>query len=51
LFVIWCVEHELVPLAAVRTDIERDIRWMQEVRRFTATRRSSLVPRSSARTS
>jgi hypothetical protein len=37
---------ESAPLAAVRTDIEQYVRWLQEVRRFqpsTVSRRLSIV--------
>jgi site-specific recombinase XerD len=46
IFLRWCDEQELEPLAAVRTDIERYVRWLQEVRRFqpsTVSRRLSIV--------
>src|SRR6266545_3555011 len=32
-FLRWCTDHELDPLAAVRVDIERYVRWLQDVRR------------------
>ncbi len=46
LFLGWCAERELAPLEAVRVQIERYARWMQEVRRFkpsTVSRRMSVV--------
>jgi integrase/recombinase XerD len=46
IFLRWCDEQTLAPLAAVRTDIERYVRWLQEVRRFqpsTVSRRLSIV--------
>jgi site-specific recombinase XerD len=46
IFLRWCDEQDLEPLAAVRTDIERYVRWLQEVRRFqpsTVSRRLSIV--------
>jgi site-specific recombinase XerD len=45
-FLTWCTEQELKPLAAVRADIERYVRWLQDVRRFqpsTVSRRLSVV--------
>jgi hypothetical protein len=30
----WCTEQDLEPLSAVRADIERYVRWLQDVRRF-----------------
>src|SRR6185437_8051174 len=30
-FLRWCAEHHLEPLAAVRVDIERYVRWLQDV--------------------
>jgi integrase/recombinase XerD len=45
-FLRWCVDHELDPLATVRTDIERYVRWLQDVRRYqpsTVSRRLSVV--------
>jgi integrase/recombinase XerD len=41
-----CDEQNLLPLAAVRTDIERYVRWLQDIRRFqpsTVSRRLSIV--------
>ncbi len=45
-FLSWCTDHELDPLAAVRADIERYLRWLQDVRRYqpsTISRRLSVV--------
>src|SRR6266545_4780322 len=45
-FLRWCTDHELDPLAAVRVDIERYVRWLQEVRCYqpsTVSRRLSVV--------
>ena len=46
IFLRWCAERGLDPLAAVRVDIERYVRWLQDVRRFqpsTVSRRLSIV--------
>jgi integrase/recombinase XerD len=46
IFLRWCDEQDLEPLAAVRTDVERYVRWLQEVRCFqpsTVSRRLSIV--------
>jgi integrase/recombinase XerD len=46
IFLRWCDDQGLEPLAAVRTDIERYVRWLQDVRRFqpsTLSRRLSIV--------
>lgn len=46
IFLTWCTEQELEPLQTVRTDIERYVRWLQDVRRFqpsTVSRRLSVV--------
>jgi integrase/recombinase XerD len=46
IFLRWCQIQDLEPLAAVRTDIERYVRWLQEVRRFqpsTVSRWLSIV--------
>jgi integrase/recombinase XerD len=46
LFLAWCAERDLSPLAAQRTQIELYVRWMQEVRRFkpsTVSRRMAVV--------
>lgn len=45
-FLRWCADHDLDPLAAVRVDIERYVRWLQDVRRYqpsTVSRRLSVV--------
>src|SRR4051794_1199250 len=45
-FLRWCADHDLDPLATVRVDIERYLRWLQEVRRHqpsTVSRRLSVV--------
>ncbi|MBQ0981440.1 site-specific integrase [Micromonospora sp. M61] len=45
-FLRWCADHDLDPLAAVRVDIERYVRWLQDVRRYqpsTVPRRLSVV--------
>ncbi|MEV4722539.1 site-specific integrase [Micromonospora humida] len=45
-FLRWCAEHGLDPLAAERMDIERYVRWLQDVRRYqpsTVSRRLSVV--------
>jgi len=42
----WCAEHDLDPLAAVRVDIERYVRWLQDVGCYqpsTVSRRLSVV--------
>jgi hypothetical protein len=31
-FLRWCAKHDLDPLAAVRVDIERYLRWPQDIR-------------------
>jgi site-specific recombinase XerD len=46
IFLAWCNEQGLEPLQAVRADIERYVRWLQDVRRFqpsTVSRRLSVV--------
>jgi site-specific recombinase XerD len=46
LFFAWCTQQRLAPLAAQRVEIERYVRWMQEVRRFkpsTVSRRMAVV--------
>jgi hypothetical protein len=51
IFLTWCTEQELEPLAAVRADIERYVRWLQDVRRLqpsTVSRRLSVVAASTA---
>jgi integrase/recombinase XerD len=45
-FLRWCTDQDLDPLAAVRADIERYVRWLQDVRRYqpsTVSRRLSVV--------
>ncbi|MBQ0895102.1 site-specific integrase [Micromonospora sp. U56] len=45
-FLRWCNDQVLDPLAAARVDIERYVRWLQDVRRYqasTVSRRLSLV--------
>jgi SAM-dependent methyltransferase len=45
-FLRWCTDRRLDPLAAVRMDIERYVRWLQDVRRYqpsTVSRRLSVV--------
>jgi integrase/recombinase XerD len=46
IFLTWCTEQDLEPLLAVRADIERYVRWLQDVRHFqpsTVSRRLSVV--------
>ena len=46
LFLLWCTDQDLDPLAAVRVDIERYVRWLQDVRWYqpsTVSRRLSVV--------
>src|SRR5262245_21041929 len=33
-FLCWCTDQDLDPLAAVRVDIERYLRWLQDVRHY-----------------
>jgi integrase/recombinase XerD len=45
-FLRWCSDQDLDPLAVVRLDIERYVRWLQDVRHHqpsTVSRRLSLV--------
>jgi integrase/recombinase XerD len=45
-FLCWCAERSLDPLAAQRAQLELYVRWCQEVRRFkpsTVSRRTSVV--------
>src|SRR2546429_7468237 len=45
-FLRWCTEQSIDPLSAVRVDIERYVRWLQDVRRYqpsTVSRRLSVV--------
>ncbi|MCP9624795.1 hypothetical protein FOH10_11935 [Nocardia otitidiscaviarum] len=34
LYFYWCTDHQLTPLTVARTEVERYMRWMQEIRRF-----------------
>jgi site-specific recombinase XerD len=46
IFFRWCTDHRLDPLTSVRADIERYVRWLQDVRRYqasTVSRRLSVV--------
>jgi integrase/recombinase XerD len=46
LYFAWCAEHQLAPLAVARPEVERYVRWMQEVRRFkpsTVSRRMAVI--------
>src|SRR5918998_3358467 len=46
IFLRWCDDHGLEPLSAVRTDIERYVRWLQDIRLFqpsTVSRRLLIV--------
>jgi integrase/recombinase XerD len=46
IFLRWCADHGPDPLRAVRVDIERYVRWLQDVRGFqpsTVSRRQSIV--------
>jgi site-specific recombinase XerD len=46
LFFAWCSAHHLAPLTLQHADIERYVRWMQEVRQFkpsTVSRRMAVV--------
>jgi hypothetical protein len=50
-FLRWCADQDLVPLAAARADIERYLRWLQDVRRYqpsTVSRRLSVGSTGSA---
>src|SRR5215207_5166008 len=45
-FLAWCTGQNLDPLSAARVDIERYVRWLQDVRRYqpsTVSRRLSVV--------
>ncbi|HEX5597236.1 MAG TPA: hypothetical protein VFX61_14655 [Micromonosporaceae bacterium] len=45
-FLRWCADQDLDPLAAALVDIERYVRWLQGVRRYqpsTVSRRLSVV--------
>jgi site-specific recombinase XerD len=46
IFLAWCTGQDLRPLSAARMDIERYLRWLQDVRRYqpsTFSRRLSVV--------
>jgi site-specific recombinase XerD len=46
LYFAWCAQHQVAPLSMARADVERYVRWMQEVRRFkpsTVSRRMAVV--------
>jgi site-specific recombinase XerD len=46
IFLTWCGGQQLDPLTAIRADIERYVRWLQDVRRYqpsTVSRRLSVV--------
>src|SRR5437763_4082203 len=46
IFLRWCADLDLDPLTALRVDIERYVRWLQDVRRYqpsTVSRRLSVV--------
>ncbi|GAA4556602.1 site-specific tyrosine recombinase XerD [Planotetraspora kaengkrachanensis] len=46
IYLRWCTERDITPLAARRVEIEMFVRWLQEVRRFkpsTVSRRLSVV--------
>src|SRR6266536_6354653 len=45
IFLRWCTDQDLNPLAAVRVDIERYLRWLQDVR-HTSSRPSPAGCRS-----
>src|SRR4051812_34403205 len=45
-FLRWCTDHDLDPLAVARADVERYLRWLQDVRGYqpsTVSRRLSVV--------
>ncbi|MCW3820871.1 phage integrase N-terminal SAM-like domain-containing protein [Micromonospora sp. DR5-3] len=45
-FLRWCTDQALDPLAMARMDVERYVRWLQDVRRYqpsTVSRRLSVV--------
>ncbi|MDH6466405.1 integrase/recombinase XerD [Micromonospora sp. A200] len=45
-FLTWCTDQDLEPLSVARVDIERYVRWLQDVRRLqpsTVSRRLSVV--------
>ena len=46
IFLTWCVDYGLDPLSVGRADIERYVRWLQEIRYYqpsTVSRRLSVV--------
>jgi site-specific recombinase XerD len=46
IFLHWCADRDLDPLAVGRVDIERYVRWLQETRQYqpsTVSRRLSVV--------
>ncbi|MFE3230285.1 hypothetical protein [Nocardia sp. NPDC059228] len=46
LYFYWCTDHQLTPLTVARTEVERYMRWMQEIRHFnpaTVARRLAVV--------
>src|SRR5881392_206477 len=46
IYLTWCTDQDLDPLLVGRVDIERYVRWLQEVRRYqpsTVSRRLSVV--------
>ncbi|MDE1670741.1 MULTISPECIES: tyrosine-type recombinase/integrase [Nocardia] len=46
LYFRWCTEHQLRPLLVHRAEVERYVRWMQEIRRFkpsTVARRAAVL--------
>ncbi|WP_054055985.1 tyrosine-type recombinase/integrase [Alloactinosynnema sp. L-07] len=46
IYLTWCGEHQLAPLGMARADVERYVRWMQEIRGFkpsTVSRRMAVV--------
>jgi site-specific recombinase XerD len=46
IFLTWCADQDLDPLRVVRADIERYVRWLQEIRHYqpsTVSRRLSVV--------
>ncbi|WP_054051132.1 tyrosine-type recombinase/integrase [Alloactinosynnema sp. L-07] len=46
IYLAWCAARQFAPLGMVRADVERYVRWMQEIRRFkpsTVSRRMAVV--------
>jgi integrase/recombinase XerD len=46
LYFAWCADHQLAPLTMARAEVERYVRWIQEVRHFrpsTVSRRMAIV--------